>query len=163
SADRHGLVPTRYGGNAVRQCIPVDPARAHRPRPLGTREQSAVRRADHRHRVRGTTARRHPVRGSCLGAVRPRRDVVPVGVAARGFGFLALGFAGGSLLGSVFAERFTKLLGEGPAIYASVAMSVGSDVVSFLTRNGYVAGASFAFIGFGSLVWDVLTVSLRQE
>ena len=31
---------------------------------------------------------------------------------ARGFGFLGLGFAGGSLLGTFVAERFTRLLGE---------------------------------------------------
>jgi MFS family permease len=82
---------------------------------------------------------------------------------ARGYGFLALGFAVGSLLGSLSAERFTKFLGEGPAVYASIAMSVVAELVAFFTHNAFVAGASFALVGFGSLVWNVLTVSLRQE
>jgi MFS family permease len=67
------------------------------------------------------------------------------------------------LAGSLLAERFTKLLGEGPAVYASIAMSIVAELVAFLTHNGYVAGAAFALIGFGSIVWNVLTVSLRQE
>jgi MFS family permease len=82
---------------------------------------------------------------------------------ARGFGFLTLGFAGGSLLGTFVAERFTRLLGEGPAIYSCVGMGIAAEVIAYLTRNGFVAGAAFSLIGFASIVWNVLTVSLRQE
>ncbi|MFL6240981.1 MAG: MFS transporter [Actinomycetes bacterium] len=82
---------------------------------------------------------------------------------ARGFGFLGLGAAAGSLAGSLFAERFTKWLGDGPTVYASIVMSIVAELIAFLTHNGFVGGAAFALIGFGSIVWNVLTVSLRQE
>jgi MFS family permease len=82
---------------------------------------------------------------------------------ARGFGLLNLGAAAGSLAGSLLAERFMKLLGEGPAVYVSIGMSVVAELVAFLTHNAYVAGTAFALIGFGAIVWNVLTVSLRQE
>src|SRR4051794_13120681 len=82
---------------------------------------------------------------------------------ARGFGFLGIGAAVGSLLGSLVSERFTKWLGEGPAIYVTIGMSVVAELIAFFTHNGFVGGAAFALIGFGSIIWNVLTVSLRQE
>src|SRR4051812_39402995 len=82
---------------------------------------------------------------------------------ARGFGFLTLGFAAGSLLGSLAAERFTKLLGEGPTVYTCVGLGIVAEVIAYVTRNGFVAGAAFTLIGFAAIVWNILTVSLRQE
>jgi MFS family permease len=82
---------------------------------------------------------------------------------ARGFGFLTLGFAGGSLVATLVAERYLKLLGEGPAIYSCIALGVAGQLVAYFTHNGYVAGAAFTASGFASVVWNVLTVSLRQE
>ena len=82
---------------------------------------------------------------------------------ARGFGFLTIGFAGGSLLATFVAERYTKLLGEGPAIYSCIVLGAAAEIIAYLTHNGFVAGGAFVLIGFGSVVWNVLTVSLRQE
>lgn len=80
-----------------------------------------------------------------------------------GFGLLSLGFAGGSLLGSLTAARVAKALGEGRALHLSVLLIVGSNLGAWATTNAYAAGAAFAVTGFAVLVWNVITVSLRQE
>jgi MFS family permease len=80
-----------------------------------------------------------------------------------GFGLLSLGFAGGSLLGSLTAARVAKALGEGRTLYLSVLLMVGSNLGAWATTNAYVAGTAFALAGFAALVWNVITVSLRQE
>ena len=100
---------------------------------------------------------------SATGAVAVLWALEVLGLDARGFGLLFFGFAAGSLLGSFAASAVTRRLGEGRALYLSLSLGVVSNLVAWWTRSPYVAGAALAVTGFAVLVWNVITVSLRQE
>ncbi len=81
----------------------------------------------------------------------------------RGYGLLGLGFAVGSLVGSRVAVRAGQILAEGPTLYATIGLAVVANLTAFATTNAVVAGGAFVLVGFASVVWNVHTVSLRQE
>ena len=81
----------------------------------------------------------------------------------RGYGLLGLGMAAGSLFGSLLSERVIKRLGEASAIYISLGLGVITTLIAYLTRNAFVAGSTFVIFGFSTMIWNVITVSLRQE
>ena len=69
----------------------------------------------------------------------------------------------GSLLGSFLVERVEKRLGRATLLSVAVAISAASTAIPGLTPNPWVVGAAFALAGFGSVMWNVVTVSLRQR
>jgi MFS family permease len=83
-------------------------------------------------------------------------------VSEFGFGVLLTAFAVGALLGTVSAGPITKIVGRGPALIGSVAIFGLTSIVQGLTSSPYVFGAASAFAGIGVVVWNVVTVSLRQ-
>ncbi|MEN8234071.1 MAG: MFS transporter [Actinomycetota bacterium] len=80
------------------------------------------------------------------------------------FVFAILGAAGaiGGVLGSVLAPRISKAIGSGPSLYAVFVASTVTSVIIGATSNWVVAFASFAVFSFTGVVWNVITVSLRQ-
>ena len=94
-----------------------------------------------------------------LYAVRPG----PMDLSEAGFGILLTTFAIGSLLGSVLAAPLEAHIGRVPILFASVAVLALCLVVPALTTNGIAVGASFALTGVFVVVWNVITVSLRQR
>ena len=85
-----------------------------------------------------------------------------LGVTA--FVFAILGAAGaiGGVLGSVLAPRISKAIGSGTSLYLTfVAATVTTAVIGF-TSNWIVAFVNFAIFSFFGVLWNVITVSLRQ-
>jgi len=83
-------------------------------------------------------------------------------VSTAGFGLLFSAGAVGSILGSVFATRILRRVGSGRAMLAAVVISGLAYFVVALTSNAYLVGAMGAIGGFLAIVWNVITVSLRQ-
>ena len=83
-------------------------------------------------------------------------------VSTAGFGLLFSAGAVGSILGSVLATRIIRGVGAGAALLTAVAVSGLAYFVVALTSNAYLVGAMGAIGGFLAIVWNVITVSLRQ-
>ncbi len=87
----------------------------------------------------------------------------PMGLSEPAFGVLMTMFAVGSLTGSFVAAPLERRVGRVPMLFFSVfAIGVGIAVPAF-TASPFVVGASFAISGVFIVVWNVITVSLRQR
>jgi len=78
--------------------------------------------------------------------------------------FAILGMAGavGGILGSVTAPKISKALGSGTSLYLTlIAAAVTNLVIGFATHWSLVF-AMFAVFSFSAVLWNVITVSLRQ-
>jgi MFS family permease len=82
---------------------------------------------------------------------------------ATGFGLLATGFARGGVAGSVMADRITRLLGRGASLFASILTMILAHLVSGLTSSFWVFWVMGVVASLFSVVWNVITVSLRQS
>jgi MFS family permease len=89
--------------------------------------------------------------------------VGPMGLSAQGFGILMTTFAAGSLAGSFVAERVQRALGRARSLGLTIVTRALPFAVLALTANPYVAGATFFIAGATNIVWNVITVSLRQR
>jgi MFS family permease len=83
-------------------------------------------------------------------------------VSTAGFGLLFSAGAVGSILGSVLATRIIRGVGAGTALLTAVVVSGLAYFVVALTSNAYLVGVMGAIGGFLAIVWNVITVSLRQ-
>ena len=82
---------------------------------------------------------------------------------ARGFGLLATASAIGGIVGSQLAPNLTKRIGPGPSLYLCLGTGAATGVIIGLTSNAFVVGAMFFAFMFTAVVWNVITVSLRQS
>ncbi|GAA0905670.1 MFS transporter [Virgisporangium aurantiacum] len=82
---------------------------------------------------------------------------------APAFGILLATFAAGSLAGSFVAERVQRALGRAGSLSLSIVTRALPFGVLALTANPYLAGASFFLGGATNIVWNIITVSLRQR
>jgi len=85
-----------------------------------------------------------------------------LGVTA--FVFAILGAAGaiGGVLGSVLSPRVSKLLGSGTSLYTTFIAAFVTSVIIGLTSNWLVVFINFGIFSFTAVLWNVITVSLRQ-
>ncbi|MEA1902840.1 MAG: MFS transporter [Actinomycetota bacterium] len=82
---------------------------------------------------------------------------------ATGFGLLTTGAAVGGVLGSVFAHRVTKAIGQGASLFAAILVMAVATLVSGLTSSFWIFwGAGLVTSGM-AVLWNVITVSLRQS
>ncbi len=79
-----------------------------------------------------------------------------------GYGILISSLVIGSVAGSVAGSAVSRLLGPGTTLLLSVVSGAALVLVIALTSNAYVVGAMFAIEGFVTVVWNVITVSMRQ-
>lgn len=79
------------------------------------------------------------------------------------FGVLLTATAGGSLLSTLVTPRITRTLGDGPSLFFAVMLFGGGQLIIGLTSNAVVVAATLAALGFGTILWNVITVSLRQS
>lgn len=87
----------------------------------------------------------------------------PMGLSEVGFGILLTTGALGGLVGSFVSERMEAALGRSRALALAVvgiALFVGAPA---LTANPYVLGVLFFLGGVMVVLWNVITVSLRQR
>ena len=85
-----------------------------------------------------------------------------LGVTA--FVFAILGAAGaiGGVLGSVLSPRISKTLGSGTSLYTTFIAAIATSVVIGLSSNWVVVFINFGIFSFTAVLWNVITVSLRQ-
>ena len=86
-----------------------------------------------------------------------------MGLTDPAYGLLLTSAAGGSLLGSFIAERIERRLGRSRSLVLTVvgtALIVGTPA---LTNNPFVVAVAFFVGGVTIVVWNVVTVSLRQR
>ena len=84
-------------------------------------------------------------------------------VGTRTFGFLLAGFAVGGLLGGMLGARLSKRLGPGAALRMSMIATGGSMLLIGLQSNWLVVVALSVITGTFEVIWNVITVSLRQQ
>ncbi|HKY48949.1 MAG TPA: MFS transporter [Acidimicrobiia bacterium] len=81
---------------------------------------------------------------------------------ATGFGLLASAGAVGGILGSFGASAVSKALGPGPSLAGTFVVGIGTSIAIGLTSSATLVWAMFAIGTFSAIVWNVITVSLRQ-
>lgn len=86
-----------------------------------------------------------------------------LGLDATRFGLLTTGVAAGGVLGSFLAHRITAAIGQGSSLFASIVVMAASFVVSGLTSSFWVFWAMGLLTAGAGVVWNVITVSLRQS
>jgi MFS family permease len=87
----------------------------------------------------------------------------PMGLNEVGFGVLMTAMGIGSLVGSLVVERIERLLGRARLLALAVLVGAVMMAVPGLTTNAWLVGASFAASGLVFMMWNVVTVSLRQR
>jgi MFS family permease len=80
-----------------------------------------------------------------------------------GFGVVLAAGSGGSVVGSLFASRVARRIGTGPSLFLSVSVSGVAALITGLTSSAIVVGAMGFLVGVGVVLWNVITVSLRQS
>ena len=94
-----------------------------------------------------------------LYAVRPG----PMGLSEPEFGLFITTLAAGSLVGSLTAARLERRFGRVPLLFACVVASAVAIAVPAFTTSAIVIGTAFFLSGIFIVVWNVITVSLRQR
>jgi len=86
-----------------------------------------------------------------------------LGLDEVGFGLLATAMAAGSVIGGLVAGRLAKRFGSGPLLLiGAFGTALGQLAVAPLS-NAWVVALALAVTGFAGVVWNVVTVSLRQS
>ena len=86
-----------------------------------------------------------------------------LGLDDRGFGLLLAGMAVGGVLGGIFGARIAAALGPGPALVVSIAAIGFSEAAVGLMSNALAVAGLFWISGLFVPVWNIITVSLRQQ
>lgn len=81
----------------------------------------------------------------------------------RGYGLLWTASASGAILGGITAPALTGRLGMLSSLVASLALEAAAFAGIGLAPDAVVAGAMFAVNGYSVAMWNVVTVSLRQQ
>jgi MFS family permease len=79
-----------------------------------------------------------------------------------GFGLLLAAGSVGGLLGSLLAPNLTTRLRSGPTLTLTIAVPIVGSAVTATTSHAVVVGVAFAAFSFTAILWNVVTVSLRQ-
>jgi MFS family permease len=87
----------------------------------------------------------------------------PMGLSRAGYGILLAAEGVGSLLGTWLAVPAERRLGRVRTLVVSVVLCAATLVVYVLTTSPVLVGISFAVSGVGMVLWNVVTVSLRQR
>jgi len=86
-----------------------------------------------------------------------------LGLDEFGFGLLATAMAAGSVAGGLIAARMAKRLGTGAMLLiGSFGTALGQLAIA-ASSNAWLVAAAMAVSGFVGVVWNVVTVSLRQS
>ena len=84
-------------------------------------------------------------------------------VSQVGFGFILTTFTIGSVIGSLIATRIVGLMGPGRALILQMVIGVAGFLIIAITSSPVVVGLAFAIEGVITVVWNVITVSMRQS
>ncbi len=90
-------------------------------------------------------------------------DPGPMALSEPEFGIFMTTFAAGSVLGSFVAARLERRVGRVRLLFVCVAVTGVSVAVPGFTANPFAIGAAFVVSGLFVVIWNVITVSLRQR
>ena len=79
------------------------------------------------------------------------------------YGFLAYGAALGGVLGSYFAEKINNKLKESKTLLIGMMLFSIGMYLPYITKNAILVASAFALTSFGSIIWNVQAVSIRQS
>ena len=88
---------------------------------------------------------------------------VTLHVGTRGYGLLLASTAVGSVIGGLVSPKLTGRLGMLPSLVIGGAINAAVFVGIGLAPNAAVAAVLLAGQGFAVAIWNVVTVSLRQQ
>lgn len=100
--------------------------------------------------------------GMMIFAIFPLFVLEVVGLGPVGLGVLFAVNAVGSVIGSLLAGRIVNRFGRARTLIAAAVVFAVAPVAQGATSSAVVVGASGALFSFGAIVWNVITVSLRQ-
>ena len=86
-----------------------------------------------------------------------------LGLEATSFGVLLSAGAVGGVVGSVLASKISARIGPGASLFTTIALSALGFAVTGLTSSAVVVWAMFVLESFAGVLWNVITVSLRQS
>lgn len=86
-----------------------------------------------------------------------------LGLGSLGYGILMSSVAVGGLAGSLSSEYLVRRLGAGTVMRLGLLVEAVSTAVIAVAREPFLVGAMLALFGFHAIVWNVITISLRQE
>ncbi|MEU3623738.1 MFS transporter [Amycolatopsis coloradensis] len=86
-----------------------------------------------------------------------------MGLSEQAYGFLLATIALGGFAASFAADRIERALGRSRALVLGLFTGAVLVGIPALTTNPYVIGAVFFLGGAGTVVWNVVVVSLRQR
>ena len=86
-----------------------------------------------------------------------------MGLGPFGYGILMISVGVGGLGGSFAAEYLVRWLGAGTTMRMGLLIEAATTGVIALSREPLVVGAMLALFGFHAIVWNVITISLRQQ
>jgi MFS family permease len=86
-----------------------------------------------------------------------------LGLDDRGYGLLLGAMAVGSVLGGLFGARIARRLGSSAALISSIAVTGATELAVGLVSSAWVVAGLMWLAGLFSVVWNVITVSLRQR
>ncbi len=78
------------------------------------------------------------------------------------FGLLTTGAAVGGVIGSLVADRIVKAMGQGASLFSTILLGGVTLVVSGLTSSFWIFWAAGLLSSLTAVLWNVITVSLRQ-
>jgi MFS family permease len=87
----------------------------------------------------------------------------PMNLSEPEFGILITTFAAGSLVGSFAAAPLERRVGRVPLLFISVVATSISFAVPAFTASAFLIGPAFVASGMFVVIWNVITVSLRQR
>jgi MFS family permease len=79
------------------------------------------------------------------------------------FAILGTGGAVGGILGGIFAPKISAALGSGPALWLALASGPIGNLIIGLTTSWQVVWVVMASETFLAVLWNTITVSLRQS
>ncbi|GMQ97913.1 MAG: MFS transporter [Acidimicrobiia bacterium] len=100
--------------------------------------------------------------GSVTGATLVLFAQESLGIGAYVFAILGMAGAVGGIIGSVTAPRISKAFGSGPSLYLTLIASIVTNLVIGFATHWSLVFAMFAVFSFVAVLWNVITVSLRQ-
>lgn len=85
-----------------------------------------------------------------------------LGLSAGSFGLLMTSGALGGVLGSLTASSVSSRIGQGASLFTTLMVSAVTLAITGFTSNAFVVWAMFAITSYVGVLWNVITVALRQ-
>lgn len=86
-----------------------------------------------------------------------------LGLSAAGHGILLTAGAAGGVLGGLIAPRIVARIGADASVKIALLFYPLVNIAIYLTSNPYVVAAALFFEMLAAILWNVVTVSLRQR